>query len=173
MQRVGGGEREKGMEGGREGGRQPCEEPCEWKGKKKSGQRLQGEGLERSRVCSVYEETGQGVRLRNSLQWLSQRHVDHHVLPPSLLTLTLLSAHCLSLPPLPPPRVVSVHRVLSAQPSYSSVRLSLPTRALVSCFARVMPGALTGPARERDPQQPQCRDVLALTAALHLFLAVR
>lgn len=49
-------------------------------GGKKSGQRLQGEGLARSIVCSVYEETGQGVRLRNSLQWLRQCHMDHHVL---------------------------------------------------------------------------------------------
>lgn len=98
-------------------------------GKKKSGQRLQGEGLERSGVCSVYEETGQGVRLRNSLQWLSQRHVDHHVLPPSLFpslplslpTLTPLSARCLSLPPLPPPCIVSVCRVLS---EFCSLHLS-------------------------------------------------
>lgn len=86
---VGGGEGEEEMvgeqrrRGGREGGRQPCEEPCEWKGKK-SGQWLQGEGLARSIVCSVYEKPGQGVRLRNSLQWLSQCHMDHHVLPPSL-----------------------------------------------------------------------------------------
>lgn len=47
------------MSGRREGG---------GKKKKRSGQRLPGKGLERSRVCSVHEETGQGVRLRNSLQ---------------------------------------------------------------------------------------------------------
>lgn len=114
-------------------------------GKKKSGQRLQGEGLERSRVCSVYEETGQGVRLRNSLQWLSQRHVDHHVLPPSLppslVTLTLLSAHCLSLPPLPP----SMH-CLSPSRSVCPAELffrpsPLPTRA---------PGLLFCPGHARS-----------------------
>lgn len=103
----------------REGGRQSCEEPCEWKGEKKSG--LQGEGLERSGVCSVHEETGQGVHLRNSPQCLSQRHVDHHVLPPSLppclVTLTLLSARCLSPFALPPAFFVSVHHILSARPS--------------------------------------------------------
>uniref|UniRef100_H3D3M6 Inositol 1,4,5-trisphosphate receptor n=1 Tax=Tetraodon nigroviridis TaxID=99883 RepID=H3D3M6_TETNG len=42
---------------------------------KKSGQRLQDEGLARSVVCWVYEKPGQGVRLRNSLQWLSQCHI--------------------------------------------------------------------------------------------------
>lgn len=80
-------------DGGRviEGGREAAMWGAMWvEGKKKSGQRLQGERLERSRVCSVHEETGQGVRLRNSLQWLSQRHVDHHVLPPSLPSILTL-----------------------------------------------------------------------------------
>lgn len=140
---------------------------------KKSGQRLQGEGLERSRVCSVYEETGQGVRLRNSLQWLSQRHVDHHVLPPSsppLLTLTPLSAHCLSSPPLPPPCIVSVCCILPPCPSYFSPSLSplVPPR----------PGSLFSPgharsavraAQGRSAAVTQYRDVLAPAAALGLF----
>lgn len=54
----------------------------------KSGPRMQSEGLEESGVCSVHEETGQGVHLRNRLQCLSQRHADRHV--PSLsLSLSL------------------------------------------------------------------------------------
>lgn len=71
-------------------------------GGKKGGQRLLGEGLEGSGVCSVHEETGQGVRLRNSLQWLSQSHVDHHVLPPPPSVRSLLP-------------LCSVYRILSAR----------------------------------------------------------
>lgn len=71
------------MEGGGEG--------------EKGGQRLLGEGLERSGVCSVHEETGQGVRLRNSLQRMSHSHVDHHVLPPPPSVCSLLLC-CLSVP---------------------------------------------------------------------------
>lgn len=85
---------------------------------KKSGQRLQGEGLERSGVCSVHEETGQGVRLRNRLQWLSQRHVDHHVLPPSVLARSPLSAYCLSLLWCPLLHFVSLCHTLSACLTY-------------------------------------------------------
>lgn len=132
-------------EGGREAGRQPCEEPCEWKGKK-SGQRLQGEGLERSRVCSVHEETGQGVRLRNSLQWLSQRHVDHHVLsplPPSLPPYALLSA----LPPLPPPCFVSVYHILSAHPNYF---LSFSLIIIFSSYTQALLSVCLGHARSTD-----------------------
>lgn len=103
-----------------------------WVEVEKSGQQLQGEGLERSIVCSVHEETGQGVRLRNSLQWLSQPHVAHHVLLPSFL----LSLSCpLPYPLLPASRFVWVFHILSVfHPLSVSRSISLLISPLIFWF---------------------------------------
>lgn len=125
--------------------------------------------MERSRVCSVHEETGQGVRLRNSLQWLSQRHVDHHVLPPSLPSYShFLSTRHLSLPFLPSLCFVSVYGILSARLHALSPKSPTPSPNPTQTRLYVC----LGHARSSGQALSHSLDVLDLTVSLHLFVSI-